>query len=572
VSVPAALRERPQWVLWRREQRDGKTTKVPYSISGQRASTTDPESWSNYDTAMSAASEFDGIGFVFSAGDPFTGIDLDDCIIDGELHPAAAAIVDELASYSERSPSGRGLHVILEAELHSDRHKTANTPWGGAFEAYDRGRFFTITGEGEGMVAHAECDRLLARMFPPQPSRNGVAHHHPVGPVGLDDHELLDRVRSAKNGAAFDSLYRGDTQGYPSASEADLALAALLAFWTGPDAERIERLMLGSGLRREKWDEARGESTYLRQTVEAALAGKREYWTPTANGSEPASVAKPKPEPTAYALSYGEKNKLILPDAPAVDDVAGHCAWLTAVFNLDPRHPITGGKLEGLLGPDGHVVLSRAGAQPLRFEPAARINTPMRLIETLAWRSLPSDGKVPALKGDHCSDIAYVVRMLCGIGTAQTDEQYTAGIVGTFMQAAQLVELKTKDGAAPLTTYGTSGQRYEAAMALRRIANDTGRLGGPRYFRDSSTGELVIAVSDLADAARRHMGASLPRGWLDARLSALGWRRINLDGHQLPGRDGRQGPHARISAYRGFLRDEDDGASERCGDDISVTT
>jgi hypothetical protein len=61
----------------------------------------------------------------------------------------------------------------------------------------------------------------------------------------------------------------------------------------------------------------------------------------------------------------------------------------------------------------------------------------------------------------------------------------------------------------------------------------------------------VIAVSDLAEAARRHTGSGLTRGWLEARMDALGWKRITLDGHLESGRDGRKGPHARICAYRG---------------------
>jgi hypothetical protein len=77
--------------------------------------------------------------------------------------------------------------------------------------------------------------------------------------------------------------------------------------------------------------------------------------------------------------------------------------------------------------------------------------------------------------------------------------------------------------------------------------------GGPRYLIDAKTEELVIGVADLADAARGHTGSSLRRGWLDARMDGLGWRRIRLDGHALSGREGRKGPHAGVSAYRGHL-------------------
>jgi hypothetical protein len=172
---------------------------------------------------------------------------------------------------------------------------------------------------------------------------------------------------------------------------------------------------------------------------------------------------------------------------------------------------------------------------------------------------LPSDGAIHALNTGHCRDIAYVVRMLCGITASLTATQEADGIVSTFLQAAQAVEGRT--------TYGTSGERYEAAVGVRRDVEEiTGRSIGPsRYLIDSNTGEYVIAVSDLQDAARRFVGSSLPHGWLDGRMETLGWARITIEGWSLPGRDGRKGPHARVNAYRGVLtspsQDEPEGVN-----------
>jgi hypothetical protein len=249
-----------------------------------------------------------------------------------------------------------------------------------------------------------------------------------------------------------------------------------------------------------------------------------------------------------FQVTFDGKGNLSLPEIPGHDDQPGLCAWLTGVFNLNVSHPITGGKREGLRGPEGHVVLARAGAAPIRFEPASKINSAAKLIETLSWRMIETDGAVHALKSPHCRQIAHVVRMLCGASEAMSDEQETEAIVGTFMQSAQAVEGHT--------TYGTSGQRYEAAVALRRAVDEvTGRSVGPaRYLIDENTGEMVMAVSDLQDAARRHVGSSLPHGWLDGRMEALDWARITLAGFGQPGRAGRRGPHARINAYRGILR------------------
>ena len=169
--IPAELRERDQWVIWRYKTRDGKRTKVPYQAAKPRteAEVDDPSTWSSFEHAA-AVKGVDGIGYVFSADDPYTGVDLDHCINadTGEVHPAAAAIVERLASYTERSPSGTGLHVIVAAELHGDRHRTSKTPWDGVFEVYDRGRYFTMTATGPGRSTTA---RSSSTPWSPRSSR-----------------------------------------------------------------------------------------------------------------------------------------------------------------------------------------------------------------------------------------------------------------------------------------------------------------------------------------------------------------------------------------------------------------
>ncbi|HPM69001.1 MAG TPA: hypothetical protein PLX45_22245, partial [Piscinibacter sp.] len=73
--VPACLIERPQWVCWKYEQRDGKATKVPINPrTGQKASSTDPSTWTSFDDAVAACRRFttlEGVGFVFTQDDPF---------------------------------------------------------------------------------------------------------------------------------------------------------------------------------------------------------------------------------------------------------------------------------------------------------------------------------------------------------------------------------------------------------------------------------------------------------------------------------------------------------------------
>src|SRR5918998_1851597 len=140
------MRDLRQWLCWRSEEREGKPTKIPYSpLTGQRASSTAPETWAGYQEALTAYRErgYDGIGFVFTSEDDLCGVDLDGCIDPqtGEMERWAREIVEELDSYTEKSPSGTGVHVLARGEWPEERNRT------GRFEAYDRGRYFTVTGK-----------------------------------------------------------------------------------------------------------------------------------------------------------------------------------------------------------------------------------------------------------------------------------------------------------------------------------------------------------------------------------------------------------------------------------------
>jgi len=155
-NVLQELAERPQWVCWRLEERQGKLTKVPYTPSGDRASSTDLRTWSTFDAAMDAyeLSGYDGVGFVFSSGDPYVGIDLDKCRDPetSEIAPWAQRIIDCVQEgYIEASPSGSGVHIIVEGAVRdggrSRRKVHVDGEVVGEIEMYSRGRFFTVTGE-----------------------------------------------------------------------------------------------------------------------------------------------------------------------------------------------------------------------------------------------------------------------------------------------------------------------------------------------------------------------------------------------------------------------------------------
>jgi primase-polymerase (primpol)-like protein len=153
-NIPEELTERPQWVLWRLEERAGQLTKVPYTDTGHRASSTDLMTWTTCAMAYAAyeRGDYDGLGFVFSSADPFVGIDLDDCRDpeSGEIKPWAQKIISRLQEgYVEVSPSGTGVHIIVEGSARDGKTRREVHEKGkrvGRVEMYGRAKFFTITG------------------------------------------------------------------------------------------------------------------------------------------------------------------------------------------------------------------------------------------------------------------------------------------------------------------------------------------------------------------------------------------------------------------------------------------
>jgi putative DNA primase/helicase len=280
--IPAELRTRPQWVAWRYETRDEKQTKVLYvpgTRQGVRAKSNDPATWGSYDAAVASLTWAEGIGYVFSEDDPYAGVDLDDCRDPdtGRLEQHAAAVVLLLDSYTEASPSGRGVHVLVHATISGDRRRN------GKVEMYDRLRFFTITGEqihgkpGTIEERQAELDALYAELFPPAPPavRQPLNGASPIA----DDRDLIEKAHTAGNGHRFAALWDGAWEGaYSSQSEADAALCSMLAFWTDGEHDRIDRLFRMSGLYRPKWERA----DYRAGTLAFAIANRAVY-SPTRN-------------------------------------------------------------------------------------------------------------------------------------------------------------------------------------------------------------------------------------------------------------------------------------------------
>lgn len=262
-NIPAELRSLNQWVLWRYAERDGKMTKIPLTFTGHGASVIDPKTWCSFEQAVAVCSGYNGIGFVLHHTDPFTIIDLDN----KPEHPCTpeqlerhTKIFEAFDSYTERSVSGTGVHIIVRGRIPSGVHRDN-------VEAYSTGRFMICTGDvirNTPVSDHQPMlDLLYGEMKPPETTTlidiDGI----------LDDKEVCDMAMRAVNGDKYNSLCRGEIDEYPSQSEADFALLSIIAYYT-QDNEQVRRMFRMTAL--GKRAKAIQDNVYLNRCLEKIRA------------------------------------------------------------------------------------------------------------------------------------------------------------------------------------------------------------------------------------------------------------------------------------------------------------
>lgn len=298
-NIPDELKQLNNWCVWKFQERNGKKTKIPFNAeTGEFAKSNDKTTWSSYETAVNAEG-VDGIGFFFEP--PYLGIDIDD--IDDDLHRYRHGdkldnIVNEFneafKSYTEESPSGNGLHIIVKGKIPGNRRRKGN------IEMYDSGRFFTMTGKRIGKYKEVTetSERVFKTIYDKYLPDNTVKYPTPDNYQqnihNLSEIDVINEIYKSKQSKLFDDLMKGTYEPYyNSHSEADMALANILAFWCAKDYTQMDSIFRQSNLYREKWDEKRKNSTYGEQTLFKAINEANNIYTP-----------KEEKEPLRYALSH----------------------------------------------------------------------------------------------------------------------------------------------------------------------------------------------------------------------------------------------------------------------------
>jgi hypothetical protein len=287
-----------QWIVYTlvpSNTRPGKNDKFPVDYrTGHKVDAHDSAAWTDAQTAIATAAAWGhpyGVGFVFTEADPFWFLDIDNCAQFDEAgqfkawSPVASMFLQAFPGVAvEVSSSGKGLHLIGTGK--APQHAKKNVAL--SLEFYTEKRFVALTGtsaQGSAATNHEQyLPWLVQNYFPPRTIGEPVEWSS--GPCDgwngpTDDDELLRRaLRSGSaeaafgNKASFADLFDCNVEvlarAYPDGeggraydgNRVDMALAQHLAFWTGKDCARIERMMRRSKLARPKWDE---HPTYLRE-------------------------------------------------------------------------------------------------------------------------------------------------------------------------------------------------------------------------------------------------------------------------------------------------------------------
>lgn len=338
---------------------DGKTNKIPIDPRTCRAYEKgsnwqqDPTAVVNYSIVAMLSEQLGpeyGVGFLFTPNDPFFFLDIDNCLIGGDWSPVAYDLMNSLPGAAiEVSQSGTGLHIFGRHTGVAPSHSCKNEPLG--LELYTSSRFVALTGSRAVGSASADCTKLLpgvvSRYFgakqtaePMDWTTEAVPEY--TGPE--DDTELIKRMLGTTSAASVFSSTAGvkelwtadeDALGnsYPDqrgraydASSADAALAQHLAFWTGKNCERIQRLMRQSALVRDKWD----REDYLPRTILRAASLQKDVYSV---GGATTVKLKGTPQQVSYAQSIRAKKLVECGNDPDLTSLTGPLKQATFWIN-----------------------------------------------------------------------------------------------------------------------------------------------------------------------------------------------------------------------------------------------
>lgn len=329
-NIPQEMRQYKNWVCFKKvkktdKQGNERVSKVPYNpLTGHHAKSNDPKTWVGYEDAVNYAERFDGIGFEFT-NSPFVGIDIDHCIApDGNVSDTTKDIAKNLNSYTEYSPSGTGLHIIVKSSFIPLAENKKGGVRKNGLEIYHQGQFLTMTGnrlEGSPIDIMDRTNQLkgvyekyIFTEHQPSQQADKKANKCPQGEykaVSLSVEKILEKALNSNHrnpeGLTFSDLYNGNWDGHyinENQSGADLALCDALAYWTAKDPAKMDEIFRQSALMRPKWDEVHdgNNGTYGVMTINRAISTRSTVYNPNYYKEQKQKVHQEQKEKDDYMI------------------------------------------------------------------------------------------------------------------------------------------------------------------------------------------------------------------------------------------------------------------------------
>lgn len=338
-NIPAELKALPNWVCWSyKDEGNEKPTKLPINAkTGKLASVSNPGTWSTFDEAVLASPYCSGIGFVLTSTCGYSVIDLDHTE-NPEIKARQIAISEAFNSYSEISPSGKGLHIWVRGTVPCGRRRSE-------VEIYSTGRYMSFTGNVYKNLPICNYHELLNSLWAEMGEEKTYSNEDK--PETTSDYNILKYASEAVNGEKFIALYEGAWNlYYPSQSEADFALVDIIAFYT-QNRTQITRIFRASALgkrdkaKRQQYIDYMLNRAFDRMPPEANLDSLRNNLEQQLSVKQQAAAVKPEP---AHQEAVGGDNesqlrqeRLVKAEPAQIEEFSNSC-----VFNFTPPPGLIG--------------------------------------------------------------------------------------------------------------------------------------------------------------------------------------------------------------------------------------
>lgn len=295
--IPDEMKAMPRWICWRAvpdpKSHSGISKQPVNPRTGGMAQSNNPQTWTDFETAVAASVDYAGIGFMFN-GSGYVAIDIDDRPAEiedyrnGMLDNIFGQMNDTLQTYAEFSQSGNGVHFIGRGTLPGKDFNNRDM----GVEMYTGARFFVMTGKlCTEYVDIADITETVKPYYEKYRTKSSKANASappeqlPLVECSMTAQDVIDRAMKSRQGAKFTALYGGDTSEYTSPSEADMAFCNMLAFWCQGNMQLMDEIFRSSGLMRDKWDRRQSGTTYGAITLQKAIDGLSVVYTGTGNST-----------------------------------------------------------------------------------------------------------------------------------------------------------------------------------------------------------------------------------------------------------------------------------------------